>query len=265
MQDSAIRTWLDRPTPGREEAGGRRDGDARRRPRDLRDRDGGQYVLRWQAPRRRWATAEWAWHQEHAQEIVNTEAAPYGPDVIGLLADNTSYGVKGDHGGAQESVQRIPIVFYGAGVKAGRTPGTRSARSTSRRRSCVSSGSRRRRRPMGWPTRCPDPTRAGNRPSYTKRPGRCARPGLFVEPGSDVEPVEVHDLDPGRDEVADELLLRRRRSRRPRRAPAARSSSRRPGRRGCRSRSPRRRRRGPRSVSWESSRRPSTWCPGRAG
>ena len=46
----------------------------------------------------------------------------YGPDVIGLLGDNTSYGVKGDHGGAQESVQRIPIVFYGAGVKPGAKP-----------------------------------------------------------------------------------------------------------------------------------------------
>jgi arylsulfatase A-like enzyme len=42
--------------------------------------------------------------------------------VIGLLADNTSYGVAGDHGGAQESVQRIPIVFSGPGVRAGATP-----------------------------------------------------------------------------------------------------------------------------------------------
>jgi arylsulfatase A-like enzyme len=47
----------------------------------------------------------------------------YGPDVIGLLGDDTGYGVKGDHGGAQESVQRIPIVFYGAGVRAGTSPG----------------------------------------------------------------------------------------------------------------------------------------------
>ena len=75
-------------------------------------------------PARQWGDREFAWHQKHSQEIVDTQAAPYGPDVIGLLADDTSYGVKGDHGGAQESVQRIPIVFYGAGVKAGRTPGT---------------------------------------------------------------------------------------------------------------------------------------------
>ena len=49
-------------------------------------------------------------------------AAGYASDVVGLLADKTSYGVAGDHGGAQESVQRIPIVFAGAGVKPGTTP-----------------------------------------------------------------------------------------------------------------------------------------------
>ncbi|HET7900198.1 MAG TPA: hypothetical protein VFL59_03355, partial [Candidatus Nanopelagicales bacterium] len=39
-------------------------------------------------------------------------AVANGPDVLGLLHDNTSYGVYGDHGGTQESVQRIPIVFW---------------------------------------------------------------------------------------------------------------------------------------------------------
>ena len=73
------------------------------------------YILRWRAPRSAWTTSEWSWWKEHGQEIVDTEAAPYGPDVIGLLADDTSYGVAGDHGGAQKPVQRIPIVFYGAG------------------------------------------------------------------------------------------------------------------------------------------------------
>jgi hypothetical protein len=43
-------------------------------------------------------------------------AAPYSADVVGLLRDNTSYGVAGDHGGAQRPVQEIPIVFGGAGV-----------------------------------------------------------------------------------------------------------------------------------------------------
>jgi len=52
----------------------------------------------------------------HGQEIVDTMAAPYAADVVGLLRDNTSYGVAGDHGGAQRPVQEIPIVFAGGGV-----------------------------------------------------------------------------------------------------------------------------------------------------
>lgn len=55
---------------------------------------------------------ERAWWSQHGQELVNSMAAPDGPDVIGLLHDKTSYGVYGDHGGAQRSVQRVPMVFW---------------------------------------------------------------------------------------------------------------------------------------------------------
>ena len=121
MQDSAIRTWLiDQSFPAKKQAadvmatlGG---------VKATYYRDAGKYKLRWRAPKSAFTREEWAWFSKHGQELVNTEAANYGPDVIGLLGDNTSYGVKGDHGGAQESVQRIPIVFYGAGVKAGTKP-----------------------------------------------------------------------------------------------------------------------------------------------
>jgi hypothetical protein len=54
----------------------------------------------------------------HGQQLVNTMAAPYASDVVGLLKDDTSYGVAGDHGGHQRAVQEIPIVFAGAGVGA---------------------------------------------------------------------------------------------------------------------------------------------------
>jgi arylsulfatase A-like enzyme len=60
--------------------------------------------------------SERAWWSAHGQEIVDTMVAPDGPDVIGLLHDKTSYGVYGDHGGAQESVQRVPMVFWVPGV-----------------------------------------------------------------------------------------------------------------------------------------------------
>jgi len=60
--------------------------------------------------------AERDWFGLHAQELVDTMAAPNGPDVVGLTSTDTTYGVMGDHGGANELVQRIPMVFYGAGV-----------------------------------------------------------------------------------------------------------------------------------------------------
>jgi hypothetical protein len=68
--------------------------------------------------------SENAWWRVHGQEIVDTMASPNGPDVVALLHDRTSYGVYGDHGGAQESVQRVPMVFWspslGHGVSTAR-------------------------------------------------------------------------------------------------------------------------------------------------
>ena len=61
-------------------------------------------------------SSERSWWKAHGQEIVDTMAADDGPDVIGLLHDKTSYGVYGDHGGAQESVQRVPMVFWSPGI-----------------------------------------------------------------------------------------------------------------------------------------------------
>jgi predicted AlkP superfamily pyrophosphatase or phosphodiesterase len=121
MQDSAIRTWLiDRSRGAKKQAA-----DVMATLGGVRAsyyRVGRHYVPRWRAPRKAFSASEWRWFRAHAQEIVDTEAAPYGPDVVGLLANRTSYGVAGDHGGAQESVQRIPVVFYGAGVRPGAAP-----------------------------------------------------------------------------------------------------------------------------------------------
>ena len=58
------------------------------------------------------------WWLAHGQEIVDTMAADNGPDVVALLHDKTSYGVYGDHGGAQEAVQRVPMVFWTPGMSA---------------------------------------------------------------------------------------------------------------------------------------------------
>jgi arylsulfatase A-like enzyme len=71
--------------------------------------DGDRFVL---AGTNAMTKSEEKWWKKHGQEIVDTMAAPNGPDVIGLLHDKTSYGVLGDHGGAQQSVQEVPVVFW---------------------------------------------------------------------------------------------------------------------------------------------------------
>ena len=60
--------------------------------------------------------AERKWFEQHAQELVDTQAADYGPDLIATLPDDTTYSVAGDHGGIQRATQQIPIVFAGAGL-----------------------------------------------------------------------------------------------------------------------------------------------------
>ena len=62
------------------------------------------------------------WFNRHAQELVDTMAAGSGPDVVGLLHDDVTYGVIGDHGGHQAQVQNIPIVFSWPGLQDGATP-----------------------------------------------------------------------------------------------------------------------------------------------
>jgi hypothetical protein len=76
-------------------------------------RNGGHFVLR---GTNAMSSSEHAWWKAHAQQIVDTMAVDNGPDVIGLLHDKTGYGVYGDHGGAQESVQRVPMVFWTPGI-----------------------------------------------------------------------------------------------------------------------------------------------------
>ena len=139
FQDGAIRTWLDDHTwRAKAEAAAVMEG--------LPDvtavyaRTGAHYTKLSHLGRAGMGDREWAWFKEHAQELVDTEAASYGPDLIALLRDNTSYGVAGDHGGMNRHVQRIPITFAGAGTERTIGPG-RSGPWTSCRRSCAPWGS----------------------------------------------------------------------------------------------------------------------------
>jgi hypothetical protein len=115
-QDSAIRTWLNDTS----DAAKRSTAAVMATLPDViatyrLSASGSRYILD-SANLKSMSKSERLWWLIHGQEIVNTMAAPYAPDLIGLLHDNTSYGVAGDHGGAQRPVQEIPIVFAGAGV-----------------------------------------------------------------------------------------------------------------------------------------------------
>jgi arylsulfatase A-like enzyme len=59
---------------------------------------------------------ERTWFARHGDELVDTMAHPSGPEVVGLLKTDVTYGVMGDHGGHTRLVQEIPMVFYGPGV-----------------------------------------------------------------------------------------------------------------------------------------------------
>ena len=59
---------------------------------------------------------ERAWFVQHGDELVDTMAAPFGPDVVGLLETDVTYGVMGDHGGHNRLIQEIPMIFAGPGV-----------------------------------------------------------------------------------------------------------------------------------------------------
>ena len=114
FQDTAIRTWLTDTSVAAKRS-------AARVVAKLPDviasyrLDGDRYRLE-QANLGRMSLSEGIYWALRGQEIVDSMAAPYAADVVGLLKDNTSYGVAGDHGGAQRPVQEIPIVFAGARV-----------------------------------------------------------------------------------------------------------------------------------------------------
>jgi type I phosphodiesterase/nucleotide pyrophosphatase len=52
-----------------------------------------------------------AWAASHSAELMDTMASDGAPNLVGLLADGFGFGRIGDHGGAQEMVQRIPLMI----------------------------------------------------------------------------------------------------------------------------------------------------------
>jgi predicted AlkP superfamily pyrophosphatase or phosphodiesterase len=120
-QDSHVAVWLNDQSLSSLQAGAVA---VRKLPRVVAAyyRDGDHYVLHGSIGNM--SDGEQAWFNLHAQELVNTMAAPGGPDVVGLLRNRTTYGVYGDHGGHQKLVQNIPIIFSWEGLDEGVKPST---------------------------------------------------------------------------------------------------------------------------------------------
>jgi len=116
--DSMLRVWLKDQSPAKVDQ-------AAAAMRSMADvtavwrRHGDHYdrvsPVRWDRMR---SAGERSWFADKAQELVDTEAAVYGPDLIATLPDDTTYSVAGDHGGIQRASQQIPIVFAGAGLSS---------------------------------------------------------------------------------------------------------------------------------------------------
>jgi arylsulfatase A-like enzyme len=119
-QSTAIETWLKDASPARKR-------EAAVVMRTLPGviatyiRQGNRYQLDSTRTSTPMSGAERHWWVRHGQELVDTMAADHSADVVGLLADRTSYGVYGDHGGAQEEVQRIPMVLWADGIRSERS------------------------------------------------------------------------------------------------------------------------------------------------
>lgn len=117
MADSSIRVWLSERT---DTALIRAAAVARTRPgaREVWARRG----LKWALLHRNGPPAAGdSFHAKRVPELLASVAADHAPDLIVLLEDGVTYGARGDHGGAQELAQRIPLIFRGPGVAAGAT------------------------------------------------------------------------------------------------------------------------------------------------
>ena len=113
FQDSAVRTWLTDTSEARKREAARVMATLPDVIASYRlDRAARRYRLE-QANLGRMSRAEYANWRRYGQELVDTMAAPYAADVVGLLKDDASYGAAGDHGGHQRAVQEIPVVFAG--------------------------------------------------------------------------------------------------------------------------------------------------------
>ena len=114
-QSTAIETWLKGDPNGADERGVAAVMETLPGVIATYTRNGDRYKLYSFSPTM--TADEKSWWSATGQELVDTMCSDGSADVIGLLADKTSYGAFGDHGGAQMDVQRIPMAWYMPGMK----------------------------------------------------------------------------------------------------------------------------------------------------
>ena len=67
------------------------------------------YVRSFRSKQLKGRALEWA--NQHHFDLLETMANKTAPNLVALLFDGEGYGFLGDHGGAQEQVQRIPLII----------------------------------------------------------------------------------------------------------------------------------------------------------
>ena len=145
----------------------------------IRSDSGDRYVLDCASTRTRMSFSERLWWAMHGQYLVNTMAWKGSADVVGLLADRTSYGVYGDHGGAQRSVQRIPMIVYNPSIRHMVSPYGMKLADITPDRAQRSATSSRRRRSTAAPSGCRSATTdwaEGTLQTHVKGRGRGSAP-----------------------------------------------------------------------------------------
>lgn len=115
-EDGHVAVWLDNPTPADKDEAAAAVLDMGGVIASYRTNAAQNDYVRFGT--NRMTGSERSWFVRHAEELVDTMPSPNGPDVVGLVADDVTYGVTGDHGGHNREIQEIPMVFYGPGVSS---------------------------------------------------------------------------------------------------------------------------------------------------
>jgi hypothetical protein len=113
-QDTSVKIWLADPAAVQNEKaviGAMSDISGMTEIYALRSSNGGWHYDRVFSNLDEQTPAFRAWAASHSADLMATMASEVAPNLVGLLADGFGFGRIGDHGGAQELVQRIPLMI----------------------------------------------------------------------------------------------------------------------------------------------------------